>query len=159
MSLGSPPDRKLDARGLRFAVVHTRWNAEIVERLAGSALGELKAQGALIDSLSQCDGVFELAPLCARVARKGGVDGILAIGCLIRGDTDHYTLLANEVTRALGVLALELAVNPKPLALTFGVLACHTEEQARERAFQLDKGREFAQACISQALALRAVGD
>jgi 6,7-dimethyl-8-ribityllumazine synthase len=158
MSSGSPPDRKLDARGLRFAVVHTRWNAEVVGKLAGSAGAELKACGGAAD-VYQCDGVFELAPLCARVARKGGIDGIVAIGCLIRGDTDHYTLLASETTRALGALALELGVNPRPMAVTFGVLACHTEAQARERAFQLDKGREFAQACISQALALRAVGD
>src|SRR5438132_10269982 len=124
MSQGAPTGEKLDAKGLRFAVVATRWNAETVEALVASALGELKACQAAIDSTYTCDGVFELAALVARVARKGGIDGIVAIGCLIRGETDHYRLLANETTRALGQLALELATNPRPIALTFGVLAC-----------------------------------
>lgn len=159
MITGSPAAGELDARGMRFAVVATRWNAEIVERLVGSAIGELNQRGAVVESLQQCEGVFELAPLCARVARKGGIDGIVAIGCLIRGDTDHYLLLANETTRALGQLALELGTNPRPVAVAFGVLACHTEEQARERAFRLEKGREAARACISQAHALRLAGD
>ena len=156
MSQGAPTGEKLDAKGMHFAVVSTRWNAEIVEALVGTTVGELNACKAVIESLSSCDGVFELAPMVARIARKGGIDGIVAIGRLIRGETDHYTLLANETTRALGQLALELATNPRPIALTFGVLACDTEEQARQRA---EKGREFARACVSQALALRAVGD
>src|SRR5438105_11986137 len=156
MSQGAPTGQKLDAQGLRFAVVSTRWNAEIVGLLAGQTIGELNACKAVIVSHDVCDGVFELAPLVARTARKGGVDGIVAIGCIIRGETDHYSLLANETTRALGQLALELATNPRPIALTFGVLAVENEEQARRRK---DKGREFARTCVSQALALRAVGD
>ena len=152
MSQGAPTGEKLDAKGMRFAVVSTRWNADIVEGLVGSTVGELNLCHAVIESQHTCDGVFELAPLVARVARKGGVDGIVALGCLIRGETDHYTLLANETTRALGQLALELATNPRPIALTFGVLACDNEEQARRRS---EKGREFARACVSQAQALR----
>ena len=156
MSQGAPRDEKHDGRGLRFAVVATRWNAEIVEKLVVTTAGELEACNGSVDAPYRCAGVFELAPLVARIARKGGIDGIVAIGCLIRGETDHYRLLADETTRALGQLALELGTNPRPVALTFGVLACENEEQARARS---EKGREFAQACISQALALRAVGD
>ena len=156
MSQGAPKDEKLDAKGLRFAVVSTRWNGEIVGALVSTTVGELNACKAVVASMSSCEGVFELAPLVARVARKGGIDGIVALGCVIRGETDHYALLASETTRALGQLALELATNPRPVALTFGVLATDDEEQARRRQ---DKGREFARACISQALALRAVGD
>src|SRR5205085_11536765 len=129
---------------------------EIVAKLVSTTVGELNALNAVIVSVDRCDGVFELAPLVARHARKGGIDGIVAIGCVIKGETDHYTLLANETTRALGQLALELATNPRPLALTFGVLAVDDEDQARRRS---EKGREFARTCISQALALRAVGD
>ena len=91
-----------------------------------------------------------------RAAIVNGIDGIVAIGCVIRGETDHHRLLANQTTHALGQLALELATNPRPIALTFGVLAVENEEQARRRK---DKGREFARTCVSQALALRAVGD
>lgn len=156
MSTGAPGGQKIDARGLRFAVVAARWNGEIVDRLAADAQAELTEGGAAAEVL-RCDGVFELAPLCARVARRGSIDGIVAIGCLIRGGTDHYSLLAGETTRALGQLALELGTNPQPVAVAFGVLACHTEEQARERAFRLSKGREFARACLSQVQALRGV--
>jgi 6,7-dimethyl-8-ribityllumazine synthase len=156
VSQGAPTEEKLDAKGLRVAVCHTRWNGEFVEALVAGTLAELKACGAQVEPVRACSGVFELAPLCARVARKGGIDGIIAIGCIIEGETDHYTLLANESTRALGMLALELGTNPQPVALTFGVLACHDKEQARARR---GNGREFARTCISQALALRAVGD
>lgn len=154
MSLGAPQEEKLDAKGLRVAICHTRWNAEYVEALVANALGELEASGAKLASVNACSGVFELAPLCARVARKGGIDGIIAIGCIIRGETDHYTLLASETTRALGQLALELGTNPQPVALTFGVLACNDAAQAKAR---IGNGREFARTCIAQALALRAV--
>jgi 6,7-dimethyl-8-ribityllumazine synthase len=142
---------------MRFAICATRWNPEIVEQLLAGATRALRAKGAAVEPVRRCAGVFELAPLCARVARKGGVDGIVALGCLIRGDTDHYTLLAAEVTRALGMLALEGATSPRPIAVAFGVLACDTVEQARERAdpARLDKGAEAALACIEQVHALR----
>jgi|ERR1041384_414002 6,7-dimethyl-8-ribityllumazine synthase len=156
MSLGAPTEEKLDAKGLRVAICHTRWNAEYVDALVKNAVGELEKCGATVAAVYPCSGVFELAPLCARVARKGGVDGIIAIGCIIRGETDHYTLLANETTRALGMLALELGTNPQPVAVTFGVLACTEKAQAKAR---LGNGREFARTCIAQAQALRAVGD
>jgi 6,7-dimethyl-8-ribityllumazine synthase len=158
VSRGSPqPDEQRGAAGMRFAVCATRWNPEIVEQLLAGALGALRAKGAAIDPVRRCAGVFELAPLCARVARKGGIDGIVALGCLIRGDTDHYALLAAEVTRSLGMLAMEGATSPRPLAVAFGVLACETPEQARERAdpARLDKGAEAALACIEQVHALR----
>jgi 6,7-dimethyl-8-ribityllumazine synthase len=154
MSQSAPKDDKIDAKKMRFAVCRTRWNASIVEKIAELTAGELSHCNAIVESLPVCDGVFELAPLVARVARKGGVDGIIAIGCVIRGETDHYSLLANETTRALGSLALELATSPRPIALTFGVLAVNDEAQARAR---IENGREFARTCIKQAFALKAV--
>src|SRR5882672_9769423 len=161
MSLGTPPDRELSAQGMRFAIVATRWNPEIVDQLlqgAQLALSQRKADGV---EVHRCPGAFELGPLAARVARKGGIDGIVALGCLIRGGTVHYRLLADEVTRSLGLLALEGATNPRPLAVVFGVLACETLAQAKERADPrgADKGGEAALSCIEQIQALRAVGD
>lgn len=160
MSTGTLPPHQFDARGLRFALCATRWNGEIVDGLLHDAREALEARGATEIVIYRCAGVFELAPLCARVARKGGVDGIIAIGCLVRGGTDHYTLLAQETTRALGGVALELAVNPRPIALTFGVLTCDTLEQAEERADpkRSAKGAEAALACIEQVRGLTAVG-
>jgi 6,7-dimethyl-8-ribityllumazine synthase len=156
-SAPQPGPRKGGA-GLRFAVCATRWNPEIVEHLLAGAMGALRESGDAVEPVRRCAGVFELGPLCARVARKGGIDGIVALGCLIRGDTDHYALLAAEVTRSLGALALEGATSPRPIAVAFGVLACDTKEQARERAdpARLNKGAEAALACIEQVHALRA---
>src|SRR5438132_7629181 len=134
MSQGMPAEAELSASGMRFAIVATRWNTEIVEQLlagAQRAFAARKAAGVLV---YRCSGAFELAPLCARVARKGGIDGIVALGCLIRGGTDHYRLLADEATRSLGALALECATNPRPLAVAFGLLTCETPAQAKERA-------------------------
>jgi 6,7-dimethyl-8-ribityllumazine synthase len=161
MSQASPPRTEFSARGLRFALVATRWNAEIVEQLIKGAERALEARQADEILVYRCSGAFELAPLAARVARRGQVDGIVALGCLIRGGTDHYRLLADEATRALGALALEGGTNPKPLAVGYGVLTCDTPAQAQERAdlSRGDKGGEAALACLEQVHALRQVGD
>ena len=155
------PDPELTADGLRFALCATRWNREIVEQLLAGARSALEKRGARQVEVYRCAGAFELAPLAARVARAGEVDGIVALACLIRGGTDHYALLASEATRALGTLAMEAATSPRALAVSFGVLACDTLEQAQERADprRLDKGGEAALACLEQVHALRAVQD
>ncbi|HWE24289.1 MAG TPA: 6,7-dimethyl-8-ribityllumazine synthase [Myxococcales bacterium] len=161
MSTSAPPfDPALSADGMRFALCATRWNVEIVEQLLSGARAALEKRGAREVQVYRCTGAFELAPLAARVARAGQVDGIVALACLIRGGTDHYALLASEVTRALGTLAMEAATSPRALAVTFGVLACETLEQAQDRADprRLDKGGEAALSCLSQVHVLRAVG-
>ncbi len=157
MSTGLPSEVELDARGMRFAIVAPRWNTAIVEDLLVGAQKALSERGAGNVRVYRCAGAFELAPLCARVMRKGGIDGIVALGCLIRGGTDHYQLLSGEATRALGMLALEGGTNPRPVAVSFGVLTCDTLAQAQERSDPqgADKGGEAAQACIEQVRALR----
>ena len=160
MSTHAPTlDPALTADGLRFALCATRWNREIVDQLLSGARTALSERGARDVRVYRCSGAFELAPLAARVARAGEVDGIIALACLVRGDTDHYALLASEVTRALGALAMEAATSPRALAVAFGVLACETLDQAYERADpgRLDKGGEAALACLEQVHALRAV--
>jgi 6,7-dimethyl-8-ribityllumazine synthase len=160
MSRGTPPAREMSAEGMRFAIVATRWNGELVDQLLEGARNALAERKAAAVAVYHCAGVFELAPLAARVARRGGIEGIIALGCLIRGGTDHYRLLCDEATRALGALALECATNPQPLAIAFGVLTCETLEQAQERADprRADKGGEAALACVEQVHALRGAG-
>ena len=161
MSTHSPtPEPTLSAKGLRFALCAARWNGEFVEQLLAGARTALQERGAEEVRVHRCSGAFELGPLAARVARAGGVDGIVALGCLIRGGTDHYALLASEVMRALGMLALECATSPRAVAVAFGVLTCENPEQAQERADprRQNKGAEAALACLEQAHALQAVG-
>ena len=160
MSISAPTfDAALKGDGIRFAVCATRWNPEIVEQLLAGARAALEKRGAREVQVYRCPGAFELAPLAARVARAGQVDGIVALACLIRGGTDPYMLLASETTRALGMLAMEGATSPRALAVSFGVLACNTLEQAQERADprRLDKGGEAALSCLAPVHALRAV--
>jgi 6,7-dimethyl-8-ribityllumazine synthase len=162
MAKQAPPGgAPLSGKGMRLWICATRWNADVVEQLIGGAAAAIEGSGATLEGVHRCAGVFELGPLCARLARKGGFDGIVALGCLVRGDTDHYALLASEVTRSLGSLAIEAATSPRPIAVAFGVLTCDTMEQAARRAAvsDLNKGGEAALACIEQVRALREVGD
>ncbi len=138
---------ELDASGRRFAIVVARFNAFITERLLLSACDGLLRTGAAkkdID-LVRVPGAFEI-PLGARtLALTGKYDAIICIGCLLRGDTAHYDVIVNEVTRGIGQSAQETGV---PHA--FGVLTCDTLEQAIDRAGLKmgNKGFEAALAAV-----------
>ena len=138
---------KFDAAGRRFAIVVARFNAFITERLLLSACDGLLRAGASkkdID-IARVPGAFEI-PLAARaLALTGKYDAIICIGCLLRGDTAHYDVIVNEVTRGIGQSAQETGV---PHA--FGVLTCETLEQAIDRAGLKmgNKGFEAAMAAV-----------
>jgi 6,7-dimethyl-8-ribityllumazine synthase len=140
----------LSAAGMRFAVAVSRFNAFITERLLLSAVDGLVRSGCRkkdID-LVRVPGAFEI-PLAARkLAETGRYDAILCIGCLLRGDTAHYDVIVNEVTRGIGQSAQETGV---PHA--FGVLTCETLEQAIDRAGLKmgNKGFEAALAAVEMA--------
>jgi len=121
----------LSAAGKRFAIVVARFNAFITERLFQSAYDGLLRSGAKKKDivLVRVPGAFEI-PLAARtLAETKKYDAILCIGCLLRGETAHYDVIVNEVTRGVGQSAQETGV---PHA--FGVLTCETLEQAIDRA-------------------------
>jgi 6,7-dimethyl-8-ribityllumazine synthase len=140
----------LKASGLRFAIVVSRFNAFITERLLLSAVDGLVRSGATkkdID-LVRVPGAFEI-PLAARkLAETKKYDAIICLGCLLRGDTAHYDVIVNEVTRGIGQSAQETGV---PHA--FGVLTCENLEQAIDRAGLKmgNKGFEAALAAVEMA--------
>jgi 6,7-dimethyl-8-ribityllumazine synthase len=141
---------KLDASGKRFAIVVSRFNSFITERLLLSACDGLIRTGAASKDIDvvRVPGSFEI-PLAARtVAATGKYDAIICIGCLLRGDTAHYDVIVNEVTRGVGQSAQETGV---PHA--FGVLTCDTLEQAIDRAGLKmgNKGFEAALAAVEMA--------
>jgi 6,7-dimethyl-8-ribityllumazine synthase len=152
---------ELQARGHSYALVVARWNAAITEPLLEGAIRALKAQGAEDNDIKihRCSGAFELVGAVARAAQRTGVDGVIAIGCLIKGDTDHYEYIAGPVSQALALLSAELAVRTNPVALAFGLLTVRTQAQAEERARPgpENKGAEVALACIEQVNLLRAI--
>src|SRR2546430_16225143 len=114
MSTQTPSDRELSAKGMRFAIVAARWNVEIVDQLLQGAQKALAARDAAEVCVYRCPGAFELAPLAGRGARKGGVDGIVALGCLNRGGTDPYRVPCGQATGRPRALAPDGGQDPRP---------------------------------------------
>lgn len=140
----------MDARGKRFAVVVARFNAFITERLLQSACNGLLQTGASEKDihLVRVPGAFEIPSAARTLALSGKYDAVICLGCLLRGDTAHYDVIVNEVTRGIGQSAQETGV---PHA--FGVLTCDTLEQAIDRAGLKmgNKGLEAALAAVEMA--------
>jgi 6,7-dimethyl-8-ribityllumazine synthase len=146
----------LNAAGMRFAIVVSRFNAFITERLLFSAVDGLICSGAEKKTIAlvRVPGAFEI-PLAARqLALTSKYDAIVCIGCLLRGDTAHYDVIVNEVTRGIGQSAQETGV---PHA--FGVLTCENLEQAIDRAGLKmgNKGFEAALAAVEMASLKQAI--
>ena len=152
----SPPglDGRLDAKGRRFAIVVSRFNAFITERLLHGALDALRRSGAKTKNIVRVPGSFEIPSAARTVAETKKYDAIICLGCLLRGDTAHYDVIVNEVTRGIGQSAQETGV---PHA--FGVLTCDTLEQAIDRAGLKmgNKGFEAALAAVEMANLKKAI--
>jgi 6,7-dimethyl-8-ribityllumazine synthase len=148
---------ELSAFGKRFAIVVSRFNAFITERLLLSAIDGLVRSGVEKTNIElvRVPGAFEI-PLAARkLAKTKKYDAIICLGCLLRGDTAHYEVIVNEVTRGIGQSAQETGV---PHA--FGVLTCENLEQAIDRAGLKmgNKGFEAALAAVEMASLGAAIG-
>jgi len=140
----------LQAQGKRFAIVVARFNSFISERLLDGSLLALRQAGAAKDDITivRVPGSFEIPAAARQLAESRKYDAIVCIGCLLRGDTLHYDVIANEVTRGVGQSAQETGV---PHA--FGVLTCDTLEQAIDRAGLKsgNKGYEAGLAAVEMA--------
>jgi len=147
---------KLSAAGKRFAIVVSRFNAFITERLFQSAYDGLVRSGAKEKDIQlvRVPGAFEIPSAARTLAETGKYDAIICLGCLLRGDTAHYDVIVNEVTRGIGQSAQETGV---PHA--FGVLTCDTLEQAIDRAGLKmgNKGFEAALAAVEMASLKQAI--
>ncbi|MBM3998343.1 MAG: 6,7-dimethyl-8-ribityllumazine synthase [Planctomycetes bacterium] len=139
-----------------FAIVVSRYNATITERLLDGALRVLRGAGVpdpRIDVV-RVPGAWEI-PVAARVlARSGRYAAVLCLGAVIRGETSHDQYINEQVSRGLGEIALET-----DLPVLFGVLTCHSLEQAIQRAGGNagNKGEECADAALRMADLLRAL--
>ena len=137
----------LNAEGLRIAVIASRFNDEIVSGLLDGALDCLRRHGVPDDSISlyRVPGAFELPALAAKL---DGFDAIVALGCLLRGDTPHFDFISQQVTLELSRVGVD-----RRLPVAFGVITCNTLEQAvaRSSAGSGNKGWEAALAAIEMA--------
>jgi 6,7-dimethyl-8-ribityllumazine synthase len=140
----------LNGAGRRLGIVVSRFNAFITERLLQSAFDGLLRSGVGEDDIDivRVPGAFEIPSAARTLAKTGKYNAIICIGCLLRGDTAHYDVIVNEVTRGIGQSAQETGV---PHA--FGVLTCDTLEQAIDRAGLKmgNKGLEAALAAVEMA--------
>ena len=147
----------LQAKNKHFGIVVSRFNSFITERLLGGTLDGLKRCGARRQSgydILRVPGAFEIPSAARTLAETGKYDAIICLGCLLRGDTAHYDVIANEVARGIGQSAQETGV---PHA--FGVLTCDTLEQAIDRAGLKsgNKGFDAALAAVEMANLKKAV--
>src|ERR1700688_1724525 len=124
-------DGGLTARGLRFGIVVSRFNSFITERLLAAAVDALERAGAASKDVDvvRVPGSFELPLTAKKLAMTGRYDALIAIGCVIRGETSHYDYVCSETARGL-----QLAQMDSGVPIMFCVLTCDTLEQAIDRA-------------------------
>ncbi len=138
---------QLNASGLKFAIVATRFNDFIVDRLVAGAVDYLSRHGGSTEDMTivRIPGAFEMPVVCKKMAASGKYDGIIALGAVIRGGTPHFEFVAAEATKGLAMVSLESG-----LPVGFGLLTTDNIEQAIERAGTKagNKGVEAAAAVL-----------
>ena len=142
----------------RVAIVVARFNSFINENLVDGALDVLKRQGLVPDdriTLVRVPGAVEIPLAVKKLAKSGKVDAIVALGCVIRGDTYHFELVANENSKGMAQVMLEYEI---PVA--FGVLTTDNVEQAIQRAGTKagNKGAEAALSALEMINVLKNLG-
>ena len=147
---GAETRSPLSASNFRFAIVVSRFNGFITERLLAGALEALQGAGAGKDQMEvfQVPGAFEIPIAAKKVAATGAFDAVICIGCVLRGETSHYDYVCSEAARGIMLAQMDSGV---PMA--FCVLTCDTLEQAVDRAGLKggNKGFECGLAAIEMA--------
>ena len=137
---------RLDGRELHIGIVQARFNAAITDRIASACRAELAALGvaATATTAMQVPGALEIGIALAALADTDEFDALIAVGCVIRGETYHFELVANESGAAVTRVSLDHGV---PIANA--ILTCENEAQAVARAD--DKGRDAARVAVEMA--------
>jgi 6,7-dimethyl-8-ribityllumazine synthase len=147
-----------DGHGYRFAIIVSRFNELVTDRLLDGARGCLLEHGVRAADVDvvRVPGAFELPAAAAAVLRRGGYDGLVVLGCVIRGETPHFDYVAGEASRGIQDLAVA-----HPVGVGFGVLTTDTSEQAVARAGgdRGNKGWEAALTALEMADLIRRLGD
>ncbi len=132
------------AKGMKVAVVVAEWNSEITSKLLEGAVSLLEEKGAEV-FVHSVPGTYELTMGSSIVASHYKVDAVIAIGCVIKGDTPHFEYICSGVTHGLNMVAVK-----QDIPVIFGVLTVNTQEQAEDRAGGRlgNKGEEAAATAI-----------
>jgi len=143
--------------GMRFALVVSRYNDFVTDKLQAGALAALTAAGVAPDAITvvRVPGAFEIPTAAHAAARSGQFDAIVCLGCVIRGETPHFEYIASAVAHGLVAGSRETGV-----PMTFGVLTTNSVEEALERAAEgpANKGSEAARAAVEMAAVVGQLG-
>ncbi len=144
----------LSAEGLKFALVQSRFNDFIGNKLLEGAVDTLVRSGARDEDIVvvKVPGAFEMPLVAKRLAEKQDYDAVICLGCVVRGATPHFDYIAAEVSKGIATAALETG---RPIA--FGVITADTLEQAIERAGTKagNKGSDAARTAVEMANLLK----
>jgi len=147
---------KLEAAGLKFGIVISRFNDLITRRLVEGAHDAIVRHGGSLDDVDNfwVPGAFEIPLVAKKLAESGKYDAIIAIGAVIRGGTPHFDYVAGEAAKGIGLTTLQTGV-----PIIFGVITTDTIEQAIERAGvkMSNRGAEAALAAIEMANLLKRI--
>ena len=137
---------RLDGRGLRIAVVQARFNIEVTDRIARACVDELVKLGVAEDDIThvRVPGALEIGIALNAIADGDEHDALVAVGCVLRGVTYHFELVANESGAAVTRVAIDHGI-----AVANAILTCDTPAQADARAEE--KGRDAARAAVEMA--------
>jgi 6,7-dimethyl-8-ribityllumazine synthase len=141
---------ELNARGIKFGIVVSRFNGSVTERLLEGALDALKTHGGEEKDIVvvRVPGAFEIPLVAKQLAASGNYDALICLGAIIRGDTPHFEYIAEAVTTGIGVVIME-----NRLPVSFGVLTTNNVEQAMERAGAKSENKGFEAALTAIEMA------
>lgn len=147
---------KTEGKGLRVGIVVSRWNSNITESLLRGALRALIASDVSEDNITvvRVPGAWEIPLAAKKLAANGDFHAIVALGCVIKGDTAHFEYVSDAAMEGIRAVSLELGI-----PITCGILTTYTEEQALARAGddEENKGSEAALSAIEMATLLQAM--
>jgi len=145
---------KASASGLRFAVVASRFNSEITDLLVSGSVQALKESGCDDGHIAiiRVPGAFEIPLAVLHAAKSQRYDAIVAIGCVIRGETPHFDFISQEASHGIAQASFQTGI-----PVGFGVLTVNTDEQAiaRSKPDSTNKGFEAAMAAVEMANLLK----
>jgi 6,7-dimethyl-8-ribityllumazine synthase len=148
-----PSGTTVDAK---IAIVVSRFNTEVTSGLLKGALSYLGEQSITVEqeNIKDAPGAFEIPIIAQALVRSGQFDGVVCLGCVVKGETAHFEYISDAASKGLMSVSLETGI-----PLTFGILTTYTQDQAMSRSIDNahNKGREAAAACVEAIGTIRQI--
>jgi len=140
----------------KIAIVVSRFNTEVTSGLLKGALAYLGEQGIAVrqEDIKEAPGAFEIPIIAQALVRSGQFDGVVCLGCVVKGETAHFEYISDAASKGLMNVSLDTGI-----PLTFGILTTYTQDQAIARSVDdaHNKGREAAAACFETITTIRQI--